>query len=200
MIIYLYIKQHSITGLKYFGKTTQKDPFKYPGSGLHWKRHYQKHGKQHIKTLEVWGFDDLDLCSEFAIKFSKENNIVVSSDWANLLEENGKDGLNPGTKLSDKTKLNMSLSRVGVLNHRYGKPGTMLGKTMSSESRLKISNARHGKFGKPHTEESIAKMTTKKIGSCWWSCDELQTSVQRKQEDLDLNYNWYRGRIYLKKR
>ena len=26
---YLYIKEHSITGLKYFGKTTAKNPLKY---------------------------------------------------------------------------------------------------------------------------------------------------------------------------
>lgn len=31
---YLYVKQHTITGLKYFGKTI-KDPYVYPGSGTH---------------------------------------------------------------------------------------------------------------------------------------------------------------------
>ena len=35
---YLYVKQHNKTGLKYFGKTTKKDPLKYKGSGLYWKR------------------------------------------------------------------------------------------------------------------------------------------------------------------
>ena len=38
MIIYLYLKQHNITGLKYFGKTEQ-NPYKYKGSGIYWLRH-----------------------------------------------------------------------------------------------------------------------------------------------------------------
>jgi hypothetical protein len=60
MIIYLYVKQHSITDLKYFGRTV-RNPFKYPGSGTYWSNHFKKHGKEHIKTLEVWGFDDQEL-------------------------------------------------------------------------------------------------------------------------------------------
>jgi hypothetical protein len=46
---YLYIKQHSITGLKYFGKTTKSNPYKYNGSGKYWIRHINKNGKEHIK-------------------------------------------------------------------------------------------------------------------------------------------------------
>ena len=55
MTIYLYVKQHSITGLKYFGKTTKIDPFLYKGSGKYWQRHIKKYGKNFIETLEVWG-------------------------------------------------------------------------------------------------------------------------------------------------
>lgn len=90
--VYLYVKQHSITGLKYFGKTTSSNPFKYNGSGKRWLNHIKKHGIKHIKTIDVWGFDDEDLCSSFALEFSKQNNIVESSDWANLAPENGKNG------------------------------------------------------------------------------------------------------------
>jgi len=92
MIIYLYIKQHSITGLKYFGKTTQPDPFKYVGSGTYWTRHVNSHGKEFIKTVEIWGFDNQELCTDFALKFSEENNIVESKEWANLMPENGLSG------------------------------------------------------------------------------------------------------------
>lgn len=92
MIIYLYVKQHTITGLKYFGKTISKDPFKYLGSGKYWVPHISKHGKSHVKTLEIWGFDNQDLCTEFALKFSREHNIVESKEWANLQEENAKGG------------------------------------------------------------------------------------------------------------
>lgn len=91
MQIYLYIKTHNITGLKYFGKTTNKDPFKYRGSGKYWKRHIRKYG--YDVNTEIFGqYTDELLCSLAALKFSKENNIVNSRLWANLQEENGYDG------------------------------------------------------------------------------------------------------------
>ena len=40
---YLYVKTHNITGLKYFGKTTN-DPYTYYGSGKYWLLHLKKHG------------------------------------------------------------------------------------------------------------------------------------------------------------
>ena len=80
MIIYLYVKQHSITGFKYFGKTEQANPFRYNGSGKYWVPHIKKHGKNYIKTLDIFGFDNAKLCTEFALKFSKENNIVESNE------------------------------------------------------------------------------------------------------------------------
>ena len=43
-IIYLYIKTHNKTGLKYLGKTTKKDQHKYKGSGKYWLKHIRKHG------------------------------------------------------------------------------------------------------------------------------------------------------------
>lgn len=50
MIIYLYVKRHKVTGMKYFGKTVKKDPYKYNGSGLYWVRHIKKYGKKE-KTI-----------------------------------------------------------------------------------------------------------------------------------------------------
>jgi len=41
--IYLYLKTHNITGLKYLGKTTQ-EPHKYWGSGIDWLLHIKKYG------------------------------------------------------------------------------------------------------------------------------------------------------------
>jgi hypothetical protein len=89
---YLYIKQHSVTGLKYFGKTTKDDPVKYLGSGIHWKRHIKKHGIEHVKTLWYQSFDSEESLVEYATKFSQQNNIVESKEWANLKGENGLDG------------------------------------------------------------------------------------------------------------
>ena len=91
MIVYLYVKRHNVTGLLYFGKTT-KNPLKYNGSGKYWKNHLSQHGKD-VETLVVWEFehDDPSLV-EFAEGFSETYNIVKSSEWANLIVENGLDG------------------------------------------------------------------------------------------------------------
>lgn len=91
-IIYLYIKTHNQTGLRYFGKTTQ-DPFKYKGSGKYWKRHLEKHGYD-VSTEILGAFQDIVLCKETAIRFSQENDIVKSSKWANLKIEELDGGWN----------------------------------------------------------------------------------------------------------
>lgn len=96
MKTYLYVKRHIGTGLLYFGKTV-KNPYKYNGSGLRWKRHLKKHGA-FVETLNVWEFDNVDDAEVFALAFSEENNIVASKEWANIIEENGKDGAPKGHK------------------------------------------------------------------------------------------------------
>lgn len=84
--IYLYIKTHNKTGLKYFGKTEMDDPYLYLGSGKYWIRHLKKHGNDiHTEILNV--YTDKEECRKDAIKFSIENNIVDSEEWANLIVE-----------------------------------------------------------------------------------------------------------------
>ena len=83
---YLYIKTHNITGLKYFGKTTNNDPYKYNGSGTYWKRHLNKHGND-VSTEIIGYYTDKEECLNVALKFSKDNDIVKSEEWANLKEE-----------------------------------------------------------------------------------------------------------------
>ena len=70
---WLYIKQHNITGLKYFGKTI-RDPLKYNGSGKYWVSHLKKHGK-YVTTLWVQLFENETELVQHAIDFSKTNNI-----------------------------------------------------------------------------------------------------------------------------
>ena len=118
---YLYIKQHRITGLKYFGKTTHPNPHKYRGSGRYWTKHIKVHGND---VLTIWTqlFTDRDSLIEYALNFSSKHNIVESTEWANLTVENGIDGNSfPGTK-----------------NGRYNLPVT-------SVTRKKIGKANKGK-------------------------------------------------------
>jgi len=97
MLITLYIKIHNVTGLKYFGKTVSKDPFKYRGSGKYWKKHIKKHG-YNVTTIILGTYESEHDCYEAAMAFSKENNITESSEWANLQDENGMSGAPIGHK------------------------------------------------------------------------------------------------------
>ena len=45
MTIYLYIKTHNKTGLKYLGKTKNSNPHKYTGSGTTWLEHIKHYGR-----------------------------------------------------------------------------------------------------------------------------------------------------------
>jgi hypothetical protein len=147
---YLYIKQHSVTGLKYFGKTTEKDPYKYSGSGTRWTNHIKKHGKDFIKTIWVSDLYYDTSIVEIALHFSKENNIVESNDWANLMLENGLDGKPVGIICNKETKTKISIANTG---NKYRK-----GTTHTKETKTKISIANTGKIQSEKTKikKSIA--------------------------------------------
>jgi hypothetical protein len=114
MIIYLCVKIHTKSNLKYFCKTATRDPYVYCGSGLYWKRHITLYGKEYIKTIGVWAFDNELQASQFALKFSKDNKIVSSDNWANLQEENALDGCPPGLKRPNITGDNNPAKRTEV--------------------------------------------------------------------------------------
>lgn len=92
---YLCIKQHSVTGLCYFCKTTYNHTkmLKYVGSGRpYWNNHLKKHGKGFVETIWYCLFLDAESIKEFALLFSHNQNIVESTKWANLKPEDGLDG------------------------------------------------------------------------------------------------------------
>lgn len=115
-MIYLYVKTHNKTGLKYLGKTVSKDPHTYPGSGLIWTRHLEKHGYDYTTTILLVTEDKQEL-KETGLFFSKIFNIVKSNEYANLMEEYGQGGAwNKGlTAKTDervrKNAKNMSLAK-----------------------------------------------------------------------------------------
>jgi hypothetical protein len=180
MIIYLYIKRHYITGLKYFGFTTKTNPFKYKGSGLYWIRHLNKYGSN-FNTIEIWGFDDQELCTEFALKFSIENNIVESDEWANLKVEDALPGRRIKgfkTPLSVKSKISKTLTE----SYKSGK-----------REKLKLCGELNSMFGKTHTTEAKYKQSQKRLNKSW---DEIYTSESKnimligsKQRGIKLGQN-----------
>lgn len=84
--VYLYVKRCPHCGLMYFGMTV-RNPFIYMGSGIKWINHLKHYGVK-PQTIEVWGFDTRADARAFALAYSNQQEIVQSSQWANLTEEN----------------------------------------------------------------------------------------------------------------
>jgi hypothetical protein len=133
-----------INAIYYFCKSTRHDIYKYQGSGCKWKNLIKKYGKENIQTLWVsdWYYDPQEI-HDVALHFSRENDIVNSSLWANLAPEWGLDSYTRnGIKESDQTRSKKSLARLGNKNPMYGKRGI--------DSPL---------YDIPHTEETKQKQS-----------------------------------------
>lgn len=166
---YLYIKQHKL-GLKYFGKTV-RDPMTYNGSGKYWKSYLQKHGVN-VTTLWYQLFETREALVSYALAFSKEHNIALSEEWANLKPENGLDGFTPGHKYGVGVKhpeLRSYNLRPEVIerrreNNKGNTHATALkGTKQSPEHIANRALSMLGKnVGKKHTPEHIQKRFIKR--------------------------------------
>ncbi len=154
---YLYIKRHSITGKCYFGKTASKDPIKYLGSGLHWKRHIKKHGIEHVETLWYKLFNDQKECTRVALLFSEQQNIVKSDLWLNFIAENGLDSC-LGLKRSQETCARISASHKGKIFSEEHKKKISISGLGRKNSPAHIEKTRQGHLGSKRSEETKAKI------------------------------------------
>ena len=161
----LYVKQHAITGLKYFGKTVKSNVVGYHGSGKYWKNHIKSHGIEHVKTLWVSEeFVNEDDLREFALLFSEEFDIANSNEWANLKIENGLDGHPTGVKFSDETRRKISIALTGKKRpEEVRKKISEANRNRSEESRQKMRKSLTGKKRKPFSEETRRRMSEAKI-------------------------------------
>jgi hypothetical protein len=108
MIIYLYVKTHNKTGLKYLGQTTQ-DPYLYKGSGTRWTNHLKVHGRN-ISTEILHECSSKEELKELGIYYSNLWDIVSDPMWANCTIEEGSGG-----------KTVTPESRTGSNNPMFGK-------------------------------------------------------------------------------
>lgn len=169
MSIYLYLKTHTVTGLKYLGKTIKKDPHKYPGSGIHWVRHLKKHGYTYTTEI-IRVCHSTDELKEWGIYYSKLWNIVESDEWANLKEEAGDAG-SPGQSTRDK------ISAAGK------------GRTHSAETKLKMSTADRSSYTRtaPVSDATREKLSAalrgkpgRGAGVKWTDEQKLALSIRRQ--------------------
>lgn len=121
---WLMIKRHVKTGLLYFCKTTKTNPYSYKGSGIRWTNHLKVHGRN-VETIWCHLFEDKDTLMTYALEFSRDNDIVNSEEWANLVNEDGITGWPPGTKHKassvEKCRLNADGFKKGYIPHNKGK-------------------------------------------------------------------------------
>ena len=133
MIIYLCVKTHAVTGLKYLCQTKKKDPFKYSGSGVDWLKHLKQYGYKHSTEIikECNSHEEL---SFWGRHYSLVWNIVAGQDdygnkiWANRISETGGgSGAMPGKSnpmFGVKGKNHpCSRDQSGDKNPNFGKKG-----------------------------------------------------------------------------
>ena len=105
MTIYLYVKTHNKTGVKYLGKTTKQDTHRYPGSGTDWKTHLKEHGADYTTEIirECQTNQELNKWGRY---YSELWNVVESLEWANRIPETGggQCGEESAKKISAKLK------------------------------------------------------------------------------------------------
>ena len=135
-MIYLYVKTHKKTGLKYLGKTIAVDPHKYKGSGVVWKDHCSKYGYDYSTEI-LFESEDIAQIAQQGRYYSNLWNIVESTDWANLKAEEG-DGGYCENSVTPEANAKRSAS--------------LKGRTFTAEHRKKLSEANKGKYW--HSEET----------------------------------------------
>lgn len=86
------IKEAVGYNIKYLCKCADyKDPFKYKGSGVYWRRILKKNNPE-IATTVLGHFKTNVELRQAGIYYSKKFNIVEDKSWANLIEEIGDGG------------------------------------------------------------------------------------------------------------
>lgn len=133
----LLVMKHNVTGLQYFCKTSRLDELcYYKGSGIHWKRHMKKHGRD--VSVGVLGiYYDEQRCAEAAKNFSETHDVAASDKWANLIAENGFDG-----------------APIGSAHPNYGKPSPCIGQKRPHVGKRGAENPM---YGKPSAMRGVAK-------------------------------------------
>ena len=175
-IYYLCVKTHEKTGLKYLCQTRRKNPNKYLGSGLYWKRHLQKHGAN-ITTEIIKECTSKEELSKWGLYYSELWDIVNDPSWANLIPEFGSGGRttfgdnNPMKSLEVRNK-------VSGLNH-YTK-------------HKDYDKSKHHSLGKIHTGKNNPRFNANVYKFKNTSTNEV---VVMTQYDFVSTYNLDQGNI-----
>lgn len=94
MVLFLLLKTHRQTGLKYLCKHEDDDfsgCVRYPGSGIRWRKHLKKYGFD-VHTECIFATEDKERLKRVAIRYSELLDVENSDEYANLCREEGQGG------------------------------------------------------------------------------------------------------------
>jgi hypothetical protein len=170
----LYLKEHNKTGLKYLGKTV-KDAHTYSGSGIRWKAHLKKHGKD-ISTTILFQCEDKKEFKKVALEYSHKWNIVESHWFANLMNEEGQGGMTGNQWKKGHTTWNKGLKvgptgpqteehkekRESTMRKEIIIDGTTYSCTKEASAAVGIPISTLNYYGKIHGRENVSLKEYKK--------------------------------------
>ena len=117
--LFLLLKEHNITGLKYLCKHygTKASCMLYPGSGTRWRAHLRKHGYD-IHTTILYETDSKEYLKQKGLEYSLLYNVVLSKEFANLVPEDGSGGHESmrSPEVREKAKLTLN-TRLAAGNY-----------------------------------------------------------------------------------
>jgi hypothetical protein len=151
-MIYLYIKTHNKTGLKYLGKTISADPHVYKGSGKLWRRHINKHGYD-VTTEILAESNDKEVIKKLGLHYSNLWNVVDDITFANLVPESGEGGVTHEWSKESRQKLS----------------NTLKGRKHSEETKRKYSKS----------QQKCAKHTSKRMKAYLSDPDNYQKRCEQ---------------------
>jgi hypothetical protein len=159
-MLYLLVKEHNLTGLKYLCKHSSKDLkgcLTYHGSGTYWKRHLKQHGKD-IKTTVLFSTENKTEFKKVATEYSLRFDVVNSKEWANLIIEEGQGG----NTIIDKT-IHSQKTSFGIKNsENYPKLLEHLKEQRKINQPLAAKAAKEKLTGVPKSEEHKYNMRGKR--------------------------------------
>lgn len=206
---YLYVKTHTLTGKKYFGKTVE-NPLTYRGSGIHWRRHVKVHGKEHVHTEILGLFTDSIWCTLYALEFSQMHTIVGSDIWLNLKDENGIDGGWDHVNTNNETmyRKNVSAGKKAQLLHPDQYKHNFLrhdrkvaNKKSAATIKLKYGTDFYVALGTSYerTDEIKKKWSAKQTGMKMINDGVKNTFVQQDKLEEYFAQGWVLGNVNAKK-
>lgn len=195
MIIYLYVKTHLITEMKYFGRTV-RDPQTYNGSGQAWLDHLREFGSI-VRTEIVGTFNSKLEARTAAIDFCYANRVMESPQWLNHNLETAGGSLtawNKSVPLSEDAKQHLSELNKGTVPRNKGttvyNDGARHYYLFESDPRISELNLVRG--GLPRSEEHRAKISSALTG--------IKRSEDQKEKHRNFRHSEETKQLMSKKR